>query len=82
MHLQYPSGRVEVDFLVPSFSNHAAFPLDAQFAATVAGRDPLGASVGGFLDCVLGRADRPVVTGEEGLAALALALRVEAAAGL
>ena len=82
MHLQYPSGEVEVDFLAPSFRNAAAFALNPRFAETPQGRDPLGACVGRFVEVVLGRADRPVVTGEEGLAALALALRVEQAAGL
>ena len=82
MNLQYPSGAVEIDFLAPSFRNSAAFSLNPGFAGTLAGRDPLGASVGRFVETVLGRADRPMVTGEEGLAALALALRVERAAGL
>ena len=82
MHLDYPSGVVDVDFLAPSFANSAPFALDPLFAASPQGRDPLGASVGGFVAAVQGRARRPVVTGEEGLAALALALRVEHAAGL
>ena len=82
MHLGYPSGDVHVDFLAPSFRNATAFTLNAAFAETPTGRDPLGASVGQFVQTVLGYAERPVVTGEEGLAALALALRVEAAAGL
>ena len=82
MRLAYPSGEVEVDFLKPAFRNGAAFALNPDFAATPQGRDPLGASVGRFVDTVLGRAARPVVTGEEGLAALRLALRVEQAAGL
>ncbi len=82
MRLAYGSGQVEVDFLAPAFANSAPFALDALFAASPEGRDPLGASVGGFVAAVQGRARRPVVTGEEGLAALALALRVEQAAGL
>ncbi|WP_174299410.1 Gfo/Idh/MocA family protein [Caulobacter sp. S45] len=82
MHLQYSSGAVAVDFLTPSFANSAPFALDPLFAVSPEGRDPLGASVGGFLSAVQGRTRRPVVTGEEGLAALALALSVERAAGL
>ncbi len=82
MDLAYASGEVRVDFLAPAFENRTRFALNADFAATPAGRDPLGASVAGFVDCVLGRTQRPVVTGAEGLAALALALRVEQAAGL
>ncbi len=82
MRLDYPSGVVNVDFLAPAFANSAPFILDPLFAASPEGRDPLGASVGGFVAAVLGRARRPVATGAEGLAALALALRVERAASL
>ncbi len=82
MRLDYSSGRVEVDFLKPAFANSASFVLDPLFAASPEGRDPLGASVAGFVAAVQGTTRRPVVTGEEGLAALALALRVEQAAGL
>ena len=82
MDLQYGSGRVEVDFLAPAFANSAPFALDPLFAASPEGRDPLGASVGGFVAAVQGHTRRPVVDGAEGLAALALALRVEQAAGL
>ncbi len=82
MRLEYASGAVEVDFLAPAFRNAAAFSLNPDFAATPQGRDPLGACVDGFVQAALGRTERPVVTGEEGLAALALALRVERAAGL
>ena len=82
MHLRYPSGFVEVDFLKPAFANSAAFALDPLFAVSPEGRDPLGASVEGFVAAVLGRARRPIVDGREGLAALTLALRVERAAGL
>ena len=82
MRLEYGSGEVKVDFLAPAFVNSTAFALRPDFAEMPAGRDPLGTSVAGFVDCVLGRTERPVVNGEEGLAALALALRVEQAAGL
>ena len=82
MSLAYASGGVEVDFLAPSFVNTAGFRLDPDFAATPSGRDPLGASVGGFVACVLGRAPRPVVPGEVGRAARARARRGLRAAGL
>lgn len=82
MRIVYPSGEVEIDFIARTFRNTTPFALDADFAATPAASDPLGASVAGFLDAVMGRAPRPVVTGEEALAALEVALRVEAAAGL
>ena len=82
MHLDYDGGNVEVDFLAPSFRNAAPFALNADFADSPAGRDPLGANIAGFLAAVRGDAARPIVTGEDGLAALALALDIERAAGL
>ncbi|MEO6377301.1 MAG: gfo/Idh/MocA family oxidoreductase, partial [Caulobacteraceae bacterium] len=78
----YPSGIVEIDFLAPSFRNPTYFKLNAQFAETVEGRDPLGASLTAFLAAVRGEAPRPAITGEEGARALDLALAVERAAGL
>lgn len=79
MRLVYPSGVVTLDFMAKTFSNTTAFPLNANYAETPDGKDPLGASVQAFLDAVLGRALRPLVTGEEALEALDLALQVEGA---
>jgi predicted dehydrogenase len=81
MRIVYPSGVVEIDFLQPAFDNRTAFALNESFSTTPDGRDPLGASVSAFLAAARGDADRPAVTGEEGLRALALALAVERAAG-
>jgi predicted dehydrogenase len=80
MRIVYPSGEVVLDFMAKTFSNTTAFALNPDYAETPGGKDPLGASVGAFLDAVRGRAALPLVTGEEGLEALDLALRVEAAA--
>ncbi len=80
MRLTYPSGVVEIDFLARTFSNDTAFPLNAEFEQTEAGRDPLGVSVAAFVAACRGEAARPLVTGEEAAAALALALRIEKAA--
>jgi len=82
MRIVYPSGVVEIDFLKPAFHNGADFALNETFSTTPDGRDPLGASVSAFLAAVRGDADRPAVTGAEGLRALALALAVEQATGL
>jgi predicted dehydrogenase len=82
MRIVYPSGVVEIDFLKPAFDNRSALVLNEAFATTPNGRDPLGASVGAFLAAVRADADRPAVTGDEGLRALALALAVERAARL
>ena len=42
------------DLLARTVRNTTAFPLDPDFAETPAGRDPLSASVDGFLAAVLG----------------------------
>ena len=80
MRIVYPSGEVNIDFVARTFSNTTAFALDAGFADTPVGRDPLGANVARFLDAATGVALRPAVTGEEALAALDLILQIDAAA--
>jgi predicted dehydrogenase len=79
MRVVFPSGEVELDFLTRAFRNTTPFALNPDFADTPAGRDPLGASVEGFLQAVRGQAPRPVVTAEEAIRALDLALAVEQA---
>lgn len=79
MRVIYPSGEVEIDFVARSFRNTTPFALNADFADTPAGTDPLGASVAGFLQAVRGEAPRPVVTADEAIRALDLALAVEQA---
>ena len=81
MRLDYPGGAVAIDFLAPSFSNQAGFPLDAGFASTPAGQDPLGASVAAFVAAIAGQG-RPAVSGAEGARAVDVALRIESALGL
>lgn len=79
MRVVYPSGEVEIDFVARSFRNTTPFALNADFADTPAGTDPLSASVAGFLQAVRGEAPRPVVTADEAIRALDLALAVEQA---
>lgn len=79
MRVVFPSGEVEIDFLARSFRNTTPFALNADFAETPAAKDPLGVSVAGFLAAVRGEAPRPVVTAEEAIRALDLALAVEQA---
>jgi len=81
MRVVYPSGEVEIDFVNRTFRNTTPFPLNADFAATPEGSNPLRASVAAFLAAVRGEAPRPAVTGEEAARALDLALAVEHAAG-
>lgn len=82
MRAVYPSGEIRIDFLARTFENTTSFPLNAAFAETRIGADPLGANVSIFIDSVLGVAPRPVVNGEEALAVLKLALDVDRASGL
>ncbi len=82
MRVVYPSGEVNIDFITRTFENTTGFPLNAAFAETRTGSDPLGANVAQFIDAVLGVAPRPVVNGEEALAVLELALDVDRASGL
>ena len=79
MRIVYPSGEVNIDFVARTFSNTTPFALDAGFADTSTGRDPLGANVARFLDAATRKAVRPAVTGEEALAALDFILRIDAA---
>ena len=80
MRIVYASGEVVIDFMAKTFANTTPWRLNPDYAETPEGRDPLGTSVQAFLAAVRGEAPRPLVTGEEALEALDLALRVEAAA--
>jgi len=80
MRIVYASGEVEIDFMARTFANTTPHRLNPEYADTPQGKDPLGASVSAFLAAVRGQAPRPLVTGEEAVEALDLALRVEAAA--
>jgi predicted dehydrogenase len=79
MRIVYPSGEVSVDFVGRTLSNTTPFALNPEYAETPAGQDPLGASVEGFLMAVRGEAPRPIVTAEEAIRALDLALAIEQA---
>ena len=79
MRVVYPSGEVEIDFVARTFRNTTPFTLNADFADTPAASDPLGVSVQGFLAAVRGEAPRPIVSAEEAIRALDLALAVEQA---
>lgn len=80
MRLVYPSGEVVIDFMAKTFANSTPWALNPDYAETAQGKDPLGSSVSAFLAAVRGQAAMPLVTGEEAVEALDLALRVEAAA--
>ena len=79
MKVVYSFGVVEIDFLTREFKNSTPYDLNADFAETPAGKDPLGTSVAAFLDAVRGKAPRPLVTGEEAAKALDVTLAVEQA---
>ena len=77
MRLVFPSGQLEIDFLTRRFVDGTPFGLDAAFAQTTDGKDPLGASVAAFVAAVRGETPRPLVTGEEAARALEVALEVD-----
>ena len=79
MRVVFPSGEVQIDFLERTFSDTTPFGLNAGFAETPQGRDPLGASVADFVAAVRGKAARPLVAGEEAARALEVALDVDRA---
>jgi predicted dehydrogenase len=79
MKVVYPSGELEIDFMTRAFRNTTPYALNPDFAETPAGKDPLGASVEGFLLAVRGQAPRPVVNADEAIRALDLALAIEQA---
>jgi predicted dehydrogenase len=80
MRVVFPSGEMCIDFLARSFTDTTPFSLNADFAAAPDGRDPLGASIADFVSAVRGRADRPLVTGQEAARALDAALEIDRAA--
>jgi len=79
MKLTYPSGELEIDFISRGFRNTTGFALNPDFQDTAGAKDPLGASVAGFLACVRGEVERPIVTAAEAARALDLGLAVEQA---
>jgi predicted dehydrogenase len=80
MRVEYASGLVEIDFVAKTFTNTTPHRLDPRFAETPSARDSLGANVTAFIAAVLGE-QAPAVSGADGREALALALRIDAAAG-
>ena len=77
MRVVFPSGEMRIDFLARAFTDTTPFGLNAGFASTPEGRDPLGASIADFVSAVGGNVDRPLVTGEEAARALDVALNVD-----
>lgn len=76
MHIEYPSGTLDIDFVAKTFDDQTGFGLNADFANNPNAKDSLGASVDAFTRAVLD-GDPVVVSGEDGRAALELALRID-----
>lgn len=79
MRLVYEDGEIHIDFLKREIRNTTGTELSVAFGAEdapLAFRDPLAFGTQSFLECVLND-EKPVVTGEDGRAALALALDIE-----
>lgn len=85
MRLEYADGSLEFDFLSRRMSGAApsacADVAAANRSLEAAAADPLGLAVEHFLGCIATGAT-PRISGEDGRAALALALEIERAAGL
>lgn len=81
LRLVYPSGEVAVDLLKRTLSNTTPFSLNARFAETAEGVDPLGASLAAFIDAVRGNRPGALADAEDGARGLDLALAVEQAVG-
>ena len=77
LHVEYPSGIVEIDMLTHALTNTTSFPLDANFAKKAT--DPLLQAVAAFLDAVIS-GGASTISGEDGAAAVALAEAVDRAA--
>ena len=81
LRLVYPSGEVAVDMLNRTVRNTTPFALNARFAETKDGANPLGASLAAFTDAVRGHRSTPLADADDGVRGLDLALAVEQAVG-
>lgn len=81
MRIVYEEGEIFVDLLNRRFENTTPFMLHADFAESALGRDPLGLSVRRFIEAVKGEGV-VLCTGQDGLNALELALKIDALSGL
>lgn len=80
MRLEYDTGHVFIDFVARTFENTTPYDLNPNFADQPEAQDPLRTSVAAFVDTVLGRRQRPLVTAAEALEALRLAHMADAKA--
>jgi len=76
MEIQYPSGKVHVDFLTRTLIHDTPFSLNTDFANHPEAADSLGASDNAFVKAVLHGAGTPV-SGVDGARALFLALTAD-----
>ena len=74
--LRYPSGTVHIDFAAKRLQHDTPFALNPDFGDMPAVTDSLAAAFDRFVAACLDGAE-PLASGEDGLAALELALRIE-----
>lgn len=79
MTVEYPSGRVEIDFISRTIVNETPFDIRVDVSSVLP--DPLGAADEAFIAAIQGRAVSPV-TGGVGARAAGLAELVEASAAI
>ena len=76
MRLEYPEGRVDIDFNAKTLTHTTPFELNENFSEVVDAQDSLGAATNAFISAILNGTDVPV-SGEDGLAALRVAKAIE-----
>ncbi len=74
--IRYPSGTVAIDFAAKTLRHDTPFDLDADFGQSPDVADSLAAAFDRFVRACLDGA-RPLATGEDGLAALRMAVTIE-----
>ncbi|HHL43511.1 MAG TPA: Gfo/Idh/MocA family oxidoreductase [Hellea balneolensis] len=76
MHIQYPSGKLSIDFVAKTFKDDTGFGFNPDFTNDPRAKDSLGAAVDAFARSVLDGAP-VVVSGEAGRDALEMALHID-----
>ncbi|WP_371398015.1 Gfo/Idh/MocA family protein [Fretibacter rubidus] len=77
MTLEYASGTVNIDFNGKTLSHDTPFVLNVDFGADPSASDSLGAATDSFVRAILD-GDAVVITGQDGLNAMRLALMIDA----
>jgi len=80
MTIDFPSGRVVVDFNAKTLVNETSYALNAEFGETDLAKDSLGAASSAFISAILDGTPVPV-SAEDGLIAVKAAIQIDGEAG-